>query len=131
MSFYCSYFITLLYIYVYKYILSQKFINFQMTHICFEYYRRDKEKFSVCLACTMNCSYIYILNREKKFSLYSSSNVYIRRNILRSKHHFKKQKDKTFTSNSIFYIFTQIHNGLLYYIHVLNREKNFSSKVKV
>lgn len=44
MSFYCSYFITLLYIYVYKYILSQKFINFQMTHICFEYYRKNKEK---------------------------------------------------------------------------------------
>lgn len=78
----------------------------------------------------MNCSYIYVLNRQKKFSLYSSSNVYIRRNILRSKHHLKKQKDKTFTSSSIFYII-QIHNVLLYYIHVLNREKNFSWKVKV
>lgn len=75
--------------------------------------------------------YLRIKSREKVLTLYSSSNVYIRRNILRSKHHFKKQKDKTFTSNSIFYIFTQIHNGLLYYIHVLNREKNFSSKVKV
>lgn len=131
MSFYCSYFITLLYIYVYKYILSQKFINFQMTHICLNTTEKTRKKFFVCLACTMNCSYIYVLSREKKFSLYSSSNVYIR-HILRSKHHFKKQKDKTFTTSSIFYtIQFKFTTNLLYYIHVLNREKNFSSKVKV
>lgn len=47
MSFYCSYFITLLYIYVYKYILKQKFINFQMTHICFEYHRKKQGKNSL------------------------------------------------------------------------------------